>query len=80
MAYKETNVDFNDAFKQLNEQQLGSTDLQLVLIQHDLDKDPYDTTLVIRSTSASGTAFNVVCCPRPCRIGLALNPANIESK
>ena len=79
MAYKETSVDFNDAFKQLNEQQLGSADLQLVLIQHDADKDPYDTTLVIRSTSSSGQGTDVVCCPRPCRIGQALNPANTES-
>ena len=79
MAYKETSVDFNDTFNQLNEKQLGTNNLQLVLIQHDVDKDPYDTTLVIRSTTTSGEAIDVVCCPRPCRVGQAFSSANTKS-
>ena len=79
MTTKETRVDFNDTLKQLNEKQLGATNLQLFLIQHDVDKDPYDTTLVIRSTSATGESTDVECCPRPCRIGQTFNPANTES-
>ena len=79
MSYKETSVDFNETFNQLNDQKLGANNLQLVLIQHDVDKDPYDTTLVIRSTDTSGLATDVVCCPRPCRVGQAFGTANTAS-